>query len=135
MASWTRKAASFCGLAQRKHTWKAKATTQNLCEYFEKHYREGGEFCHSDYLIFGDAEDWTWLHKPTEIQVWRDAIDLTSGKGGQVFFHCTSELAFRNITHPSKEATEIWASLRTDGPKANAWWGKGIYTVPLPPDQ
>ena len=36
-------------------------------------------------MIFGDAEDWTWIHKPTEIQVWRDAIDLTSGKGGQVF--------------------------------------------------
>ncbi|CAL1152894.1 unnamed protein product [Cladocopium goreaui] len=54
---------------------------------------------------------------------------------GKCFFHYTSELAFGNITHPSKEAAEIWASLRTEGPNANAWWGKGIYTVPLPPDQ
>ena len=109
--------------------------TKNLREYFEKHYREGGHFCHSDYEVFGDVTIFTWMHKPTGIQVWRDAIDLTSGDGGQVFFHYTSELAFGNITHPSKEAAEIWASLRTEGPSANAWWGKGIYTVPLPPDQ
>eukprot|EP00435_Cladocopium_sp_Y103_P031681 s163_g8.t1 len=109
--------------------------TNNLREYFEKHYREGGEFSHPDYTYDDDAEVWTWMHKPTEIQVWRDAIDLTSGQNGQVFFHYTSELAFGNITHPSKETAEIWASLRTEGPNANAWWGKGIYTVPLPPDQ
>ena len=109
--------------------------TKNLREYFEKHYREGGHFCHSDYEVFGEIEIFTWMHKPTGIQVWRDAIDLTSGDGRQVFFHYTSELAFGNITHPSKEAAEIWASLRTEGPNANAWWGKGIYTVPLPPDQ
>eukprot|EP00435_Cladocopium_sp_Y103_P014898 s2381_g3.t1 len=87
--------------------------TKNLKEYFEKHYREGGEFCHWEYL---DCAEWTWKHRPTGIQVWRDAIDLTSGEGGQ-------------------EAAEIWASLRTEGPNANAWWGKGIYTVPFPPDQ
>ena len=29
---------------------------------------------------------------------------------------------------------EVWASLRTDGPNANAWWGRGIYSVPRPPD-
>jgi len=109
--------------------------TKNLRKYFEKHYREGGHFCHSDYEIFGDVAIFTWMHKPTGIQVWGDAIDLTSGDGGQVFFHYTSELAFGNITHPSKEAAEIWASLRTEGPNANAWWGKGIYSVPLPPDQ
>ena len=85
--------------------------------------------------MFGDVAIFTWMHKPTGIQVWCDAIDLTSGEGGQVFFHYTSELAFGNITNPSKEAAEIWASLRTEGPNANAWWGKGIYTVPLPPDQ
>ena len=110
-------------------------TTNDLKEYFEKHYRNGGIFCHSDYEIIGKAKEWTWRHQPTGIQVWRDAIDLTSGDGGQVFFHYTSELAFGNITHPSKEAAEIWASLRTEGCSANAWWGKGIYTVPLPPDQ
>eukprot|EP00435_Cladocopium_sp_Y103_P041235 s1870_g11.t1 len=111
------------------------ATTNNLKDYFENHYREGGEFWHVDYSPTMSAEMWTWLHKPTGIQVWQDAIDLTSGHGGEVYFHYTSELAFRNITHPAKEAAEIWASLKTDGPSANAWWGKGIYTVPSPPDQ
>eukprot|EP00435_Cladocopium_sp_Y103_P026193 s3504_g6.t1 len=116
--------------------------TMDLKEYFEKLYREGGEFWHCDYTSCSTSQDdaalYTWMHQPTGIQVWRDAIDLTSGdggQGGQVFFHYTSELAFRNITHPSKEAAEIWASLRTEGRNANAWWGKGIYTVPLPPDQ
>jgi len=109
--------------------------TSNLRDYFEHHYREGGEFWHVHYQPRGDAQMWTWLHRPTGIQVWQDAIDLTSGHGGEVYFHYTSEVAFKNITHASKEAAEIWASLKTDGPNANAWWGKGIYTVPLPPDQ
>jgi len=115
-------------------------TTNNLVEYFEKHYRAGGEFKHPAYQVQDDQDDqdvdlWTWKHEPTGIQVWKDAIDLTKGQGGEVYFHYTSELAFRNITHPAKEAVEIWASLRTSGPNANAWWGKGIYTVPFPPDQ
>lgn len=109
--------------------------TSNLRDYFENHYREGGEFWHVDYELRRDADMWTWFHRPTGIQVWQDAIDLTSGHGGEVYFHYTSEIAFRNITHPAKEAAEVWASLKTDGPNANAWWGKGIYTVPLPPDQ
>jgi hypothetical protein len=86
--------------------------TKNLREYFEKHYREGGEFCNSDYEDSGRPADWTWIHKPTEIQVWRDAIDLTSGQSGQVFFIAPANLP----THPSKEVAEIWASLRTEGP-------------------
>ena len=106
--------------------------TNDLVEYFEKLYQAGGEFQHPDYR---DADLWTWKHEPTGIKVWKDAIDLTKGHGGEVYFHYTSKLAFRNITHPAKEAVEIWASLRTSGPNANAWWGKGIYTVPFPPDQ
>ena len=109
--------------------------TNDLVEYFEKLYRAGGEFQHPDYQDDQDADLWTWEHKPTGIRVWRDAIDLTKGHGGEVYFHYTSDLAFRNITHPAKEAAEIWASLRTSGEDANAWWGKGIYTVPKPPDQ
>ena len=108
--------------------------TNDLKEYFEKQYRTGGDFCHSDYIACGDAEDWTWTHRPTEIQVWRDAIDLSSGQDGQVLFHYTNELAFRNITQPNREAAEIWASLRTEGPNANTWRDKGIYAVLLPPD-
>ena len=110
-------------------------TTNDLAEYFEKQYRAGGEFQHPDYEDDKNGSLWTWKHKPTGIKVWKDAIDLTKGHGGEVYFHYTSELAFRNITHPAKEAVEVWASLRTSGPNANAWWGKGIYTVPFPPDQ
>ena len=106
-------------------------------DYFEKHYREGGHFDHPDYEEY-DCVRWTWRHKPTGIQVWKDAIDLTGGHGGRVYFHYTAQLAFENITDPSKEAAEILASLRIHGPKvpkANAWWGQGIYTVPKSPDQ
>eukprot|EP00435_Cladocopium_sp_Y103_P012355 s3026_g3.t1 len=126
----------FCDAASSKvPRGNGNSLTNNLRDYFENHYREGGEFGHVDYKDTESSDMWTWLHKPTGIQVWQDAIDLTSGHGGEVYFHYTSELAFRNITHPAKEAAEIWASLRTDGPNANAWWGKGIYTVPSPPDQ
>ncbi|CAK9060414.1 Nephrocystin-3 [Durusdinium trenchii] len=110
-------------------------TTTDLREYFENLYREGGEFVHCDYEEIPDAVLHTWLHKPTGIQIWRDVIDLTNGGMSQVLFHYTDELAFRNITHPRKEASEIWASLNTEGPNANAWWGRGVYTVPLPPDR
>ena len=111
--------------------------TNDLVEYFEKLYRAGGEFQHPDYQNdqHKDEDLWTWEHKPTGMRVWRDAIDLTKGHGGEVYFHYTSDLAFRNITHPAKEAAEIWASLNTSGKDANAWWGKGIYTVPKPPDK
>ena len=81
--------------------------TDSLKEYFEKHYVQGGEFRHPDYV---GTDDWTWRHEPTNIRVWRDAIDLTHGGGGQAFFHYTSEVAFRNITHPRKKAAEVWAS-------------------------
>ena len=97
--------------------------TKNLREYFEKHYREGGEFCNSDYEDSGRPADWTWIHKPTEIQVWRDAIDLTSGQSGQVFFHCTSKLAY-----PSQQGSS-WNLGIVENRRAraaNAWWGKGI---------
>ena len=54
---------------------------------------------------------------------------------GEVYFHYTSELAFQNITHVGKAVAEVWASLTTEGPHANAWWGKGVYSVPLQPHQ
>ena len=106
--------------------------TDSLKEYFEKYYVRGGEFRHPDYA---STEEWTWRHKGTGIEVWRDAIDLTHGEGGQVLFHYTSQSSFRNIiTKDMEKAAEVWASLSTEGPTANAWWGKGIYTVPIPPD-
>ena len=44
-------------------------------------------------------------------QVWQDALDLTqSGGSGAVdcFFHYTTQLGFRNITAPQKEAVEVF---------------------------
>ena len=32
-------------------------------------YRLGGEFCHEDYEETDGEEKWTWIHKPTGIQV------------------------------------------------------------------
>ena len=106
----------------------------DLRRYFESFYREGGEFQSEEYQ---DSEDFnhSWKHLRTGIVVWKDAIDLSSGSGARVFFHYTEELPFRNITALEKEAAEVWASLRTEGESANAWWGRGVYTVPKPPDQ
>ena len=106
----------------------------DLRRYFESFYREGGEFQSEEYQ---DSEefDHSWKHLRTGIVVWKDAIDLSSGPGAKVFFHYTEELPFRNITALEKEAAEVWASLRTEGESANAWWGRGVYTVPKSPDQ
>ena len=44
-------------------------------------------------------------------QVWQDALDLTQSSGsGEVecFFHYTTQLGFRNITAPQKEAVEVF---------------------------
>ncbi|CAL1150886.1 unnamed protein product [Cladocopium goreaui] len=106
---------------------------RDLREFFSAQYRQGGAFSHEDYEE--GPQLWTWRHKPTGIEVWRDAIDLTYGAGGEVFFHYTNHVAFVNITHTVKEAAEIYASLNISGPHANAWWGQGVYTVPKPPDQ
>ena len=78
--------------------------TKNLREYFEKDYREGGHFCHSDYEIPSNSEFWTWRHQPNGIQVWRDAIDLTSGDGGQVFFSLHQRTCLRKH-HPSQQGS------------------------------
>ena len=52
-----------------------------------------------------------------------------------MFFYYTEELPFRNITALEKEAAEVWASLKTEGESANAWWGRGVYSVPKSPDK
>ena len=113
---------------------RATSTVDDLRRYFESFYREGGEFQSEEYQ---DSEefDHSWKHLRTGIVVWKDAIDLSSGPGAKVFFHYTEELPFRNITALEKEAAEVWASLRTEGKSANAWWGRGVYTVPKSPDQ
>ena len=113
---------------------RATSTVDDLRRYFETLYREGGEFESEEYQ---DSEDFdhSWKHLRTGIVVWKDAIDLSTGPGAKAFFHYTEELPFRNITALEKEAAEVWASLRTEGDHANAWWGCGVYSVPKSPDR
>ena len=96
-----------------------------LAEYFQKEYKSGGVFCHDAYCD-DDDDDWCWRHKNTNIKVWRDAIDLSANGSGplECVFHYTTEIGFRNITNSKKKAAEIFASLITEGDKANAWWGR-----------
>ena len=112
----------------------ATSTVDDLRRYFETLYREGGEFQSEEYE---DSEDFnhSWKHLRTGIIVWKDAIDLSTRPGAKSFFHYTGELAFRNITALEKEAAEVWASLKTEGESANAWWGRGVYSVPKSPDR
>eukprot|EP00435_Cladocopium_sp_Y103_P042554 s2438_g11.t2 len=108
----------------------------SLREYFLNGYKVGGAFEHGAYEY--NADEWCWIHKRSGIKVWQDAVDLTqSGGTGEVecLFHYTTQLGFRNITSPSKKAVEVFASLVTGGPKANAWWGQGVYSVRRAPDE
>ena len=109
-------------------------STVDLRRYFETLYREGGEFQSEEYEGSEDF-DHCWKHLRTDIVVWKDAIELSARPGAKAFFHYTGELAFRNITALEKEAAEVWASLRTEGESANAWWGRGVYSVPKSPDK
>ena len=110
------------------------AFTHDLRRYFETLYREGGEFRSEEYEDSKDF-DYSWKHLGTGIVVWKDAIDLSAGPGAKAFFHYTGELPYRNITALEKETAEVWASLKIDGESANAWWGRGVYTLPKSPDQ
>ena len=116
---------------------EAQGVAVTLAEYFQKEYKSGGVFCHDAYCDDDDDENWCWRHKNTNIKVWRDAIDLSANGSGplECVFHYTTEIGFRNITNSKKKAAEIFASLITEGDKANAWWGKGVYTVRKAPDE
>ena len=113
---------------------RAASTVDDLRRYFETGYREGGEFQSEEYQ---DSQDFnhSWKHLRTGIVVWKDAIDLSARPGAKAFFHYTGELPFRNITALEKEAAEVWASLKIEGESANAWWGRGVYSVPKSPDR
>eukprot|EP00435_Cladocopium_sp_Y103_P054492 s1011_g17.t1 len=103
-----------------------KSAQAGLREYFLNDYKGGGVFEHDGYEH--NAEEWCWIHKSSGIKVWEDALDLTQSHGtGKVecVFHYTTQSGFRNITAESKKAVEVFASLVTEGPDANAWWGKG----------
>lgn len=117
---------------------EAQGVAVALAEYFQKEYKLGGVFCHDAYCDDDDDDDnWCWQHKNTNIKVWRDAIDLSANGSGPLkcVFHYTAEIGFQNITNSKKKAAEIFASLITEGDKANAWWGKGVYTVRKAPDE
>ena len=112
----------------------ATSTVDDLRRYFESFYREGGEFQSEEYED-SNYFDHCWKHIRTGIVVWKDAIDLSARPGAKAYFHYTGELPFRNITALEKEAAEVWASLKTEGEGANAWWGGGVYSVPKSPDR
>mmetsp|Transcript_61080 Transcript_61080/g.189212 ORF Transcript_61080/g.189212 Transcript_61080/m.189212 type:complete len:701 (-) Transcript_61080:223-2325(-) len=116
---------------------QAKVSTRSLTEYFQSHYRSGGLFETGPGRQYSGGLHWTFVHDHTGIHVWRDAVDLTGGSSQdfRVLFHYTDDHAFQNITDEDNEAAEVFASLRTGGADANAYYGQGIYTVPHPPDQ
>ncbi|CAK9101971.1 Kinesin light chain 1 (KLC 1) [Durusdinium trenchii] len=134
-----------CGGSRQKYVAKAPQAGSILREemveaqlrnYFQKDYKNGGAFDHQEYDF--DVADWCWVHKGLKIKVWADALDLTQAGGDgdvECYFHYTTQLGFRNITHESKAAVEVFASLITSGEKANAWWGKGVYSVRKAPDE
>ncbi|CAE6915871.1 nphp3 [Symbiodinium sp. CCMP2592] len=111
----------------------------SLREYFEEQYLAGGLFSHEDYEFIED--EWVWRHKPLDIKVWADALDLSSETEPHVYFHYTSHLGFRNITDPSKATAEVFASMVTPEPGnedkkgLNAYWGQGVYATRRPPDK
>eukprot|EP00435_Cladocopium_sp_Y103_P035761 s1107_g9.t1 len=112
------------------------SSTTSLRKYFQNHYKQGATFEHSEYQ--DDDGEWCWVHQGTTIKVWKDAIDLSQGRGHEAvecFFHYTSELGFRNITNTKKEDVEIFASLMIQGERATAWWGQGVYTVRKAPHE
>ena len=113
---------------------RSSKKVSNLREYFLHDYKYGGMFQHDGYRA---SNSWCFEDKKFGIRVWRDAIDLTEGAAGEVdcVFHYTSELGFRNITHTELQTAEIFASLVTAGKQANAWWGRGVYTVRKAPDE
>ena len=67
--------------------------TNNLRVYFQT-LCPHGRFHHEAYL----EEHNTWHHQPTNIRVWQDVIDLTEGRGGQIYFHYINEVSFQQIT-------------------------------------
>ena len=113
---------------------RSSKKVSSLREYFVHDYKYGGMFQHDGYRA---SNSWCFEDKKFGIKVWRDAIDLTEGAAGEVdcVFHYTSELGFRNITHTELQTAEIFASLVTAGKQANAWWGRGVYTVRKAPDE
>ncbi|CAK9023477.1 Kinesin light chain 4 (KLC 4) (Kinesin-like protein 8), partial [Durusdinium trenchii] len=115
---------------------QVKGDKASLKEYFEKGYKQGLVFDHDEYQH--DAEDWCWVHTKLGVKVWQDAVDMTQASGAaniQCLFHYTSELGFKNIVDARKSVVEVFASLITTGEKANAWWGRGVYSVQKSPDE
>eukprot|EP00913_Durusdinium_trenchii_P019762 g18577.t1 len=101
--------------------------TDHLQEYFQRVYRAGGHFQSPEYE---DCEDFDhcWRHRSSGIVVWKDAIDLSSQPGPEVYFQYTSELEFLNTMREfeSKANKAIAAQARST---------EDIFALPQSPDQ
>lgn len=62
-------------LADQQDKQSFKAVT-SLQEFFETGYQRGWLFEHKDYECSDLVERWGWMHRPSGIFVWGDAIDL-----------------------------------------------------------
>ena len=99
-----------------------------LATWFKECYRQGAPFDLEGYQKDGDE----YLHWATGIRIWKDFIDVSQGaQEVVVLFHYTGELAYRNITEPSKTKAEIWASLKA----LFAHYGQGVYGSSKDPAQ
>ena len=110
--------------SQRSLKAMAKPSSfEGLREFFQKGYEAGASFENEEYSFSED--DWGYVHKKTGITVWADPLDLREegehDKAGEVLFHFTTPLGYRNITNEAKEKVEVWASLVTEGKGANAY--------------
>lgn len=77
-------------LADQQDKQSFKAVT-SLQEFFQTGYQRGWLFEHKDYECSDLVERWGWMHRPSGIFVWGDAIDLSHGSEPRVFFHFTNE--------------------------------------------
>mmetsp|Transcript_12054 Transcript_12054/g.21398 ORF Transcript_12054/g.21398 Transcript_12054/m.21398 type:complete len:673 (-) Transcript_12054:172-2190(-) len=116
---------------------KEKPATEvemSLPEWYKKAYKQGGKFTMEGYLL--DLPQNAFYHKDSGITIWREAIDVSGdAEDFVVLFHYTNSLAFSNITNTANAASEVRASLVTEGAGANAWYGQGVYCSQNGPDQ
>eukprot|EP00435_Cladocopium_sp_Y103_P064679 s1011_g26.t1 len=82
----------------------------SLRGYFLNHYKSGGAFEHDAYEY--NADEWCWIHKSSGIKalLWCGRMPWT-------------------LPSPVERAKSNAC------PKANAWWGQGVYSVRRAPDE
>lgn len=106
---------------------------ETLAQWYKTQYKQGGKFTLPGYLL--DLKLNSFFHKQSRIRIWREAIDLSGDSDNFiVLFHYTSYLAFSCITYSGNAASEVRASLVTEGDHANAFYGQGVYATQKSPD-